>query len=273
MEKLNVCPHHSIFYKKINPEHFITCVPMNRFILLLLIFGVATQSCFLLKKSNKTYKPEMVYVPGGTFIIGDTFEEENTDALPTHAVTLKPFYIGKYEVTFEQYDDFATRTGRDLPRDGGYDRGQRAVVDINWNDAVAFCESLGYRLPTEQEWEYAARSAGQEDFFSGTSDPKELAEYAVLRSSNINFSFIVGSKKPNALGLYDMSGNVFEWIGEYYQFYSEPENLHDLNDDGIRIIRGGSFAEEQGATRTYWRVGTLRDVRATDLGFRCVDPA
>jgi formylglycine-generating enzyme required for sulfatase activity len=245
---------------------------MRRTIFFLLALNFALQSCFFLKKTNKNYEPEMVLVEGGTFVIGDIFESENTDALPVHEVTLKSFYIGKYEVTFEQFDEFALATGRELPDDNGYGRGRRAVVNVTWDDALAFCRSLGQRLPTEEEWEYAARSQGKEDMFAGTSNPDSLKDYAVLRSSNINFSFIIGQKKPNDLGLYDMSGNVFEWIGEYYQFYREPENLHDLDDDGIRIIRGGSFGEEQMATRTYWRVGTLRDVTATDLGFRCVDP-
>lgn len=245
---------------------------MKSRLLTLLILVIGLQSCFLLKKSNKTYAPEMAHVPGGTFELGDVFEYENTDALPVHEVYIESFKMGKYEVTFEQFDDFALQTGRELPDDGGYGRGRRAVVDVDWDDALAFCRSLGYRLPTEAEWEYAARSGGKEYLFSGTNDPDSLKHYAVVQSTNINFSFIVGQKLPNELGLYDMSGNVFEWIGEYYQFYQEPDKLHNLKDDGIRIIRGGSYAEEAMATRTYWRVGTLRDVSANDIGFRCVNP-
>lgn len=213
----------------------------------------------------------MVYVPGGTFTMGDVFEKENTDALPLHSVSLNSFRIGRYEVTYEQYDAFAAETGRELPDAEGFSREKRAVANVSWDDAMAFCAHLGYRLPTEQEWEYAARSGGKDQLYSGTGNPDSLSEYAVIMSSNINFAFVTGTKEPNDLGLYDMSGNVFEWIGEYYQFYSEPENLHDLDDDGIRIIRGGSFGEERMATRTYWRVGTLRDVTANDIGFRCVE--
>lgn len=202
-------------------------------------------------------------------MIGDFYEESNTDALPRHEVMIDPFLIGKYEVTYEQYDQFALEKGLKLPDDENYGRKQRAVVGLTWDEALAFCKSLGYRLPSEAEWEFAARSGGKDHVIAGTATLDSLKQFAVVRSSGINFSFFVGSRLPNDLGLYDMSGNVFEWVDEFYQFYSEPELLHDNDADGIRIIRGGSFGEEENATRTYWRVGTLRDVRATDIGFRC----
>ncbi|MBO6792851.1 MAG: SUMF1/EgtB/PvdO family nonheme iron enzyme [Balneolaceae bacterium] len=211
----------------------------------------------------------MIEIEGGEFLFGDFYELSNTDALPLHQVKVKSFLIGKYEVTFEQYDDFALKTGRELPNDGAYGREKRAVVDVTWDDALAFCKSLGYRLPSEIEWEYAARSGGKNHVISGTDSLSHLKDFAIVRSSGINFSFMVGTKKPNELGLYDMSGNVFEWIDEFYQFYSLPDQKHDNDADAIRIIRGGSFGEEEMATRTYWRVGTLRDVKATDIGFRC----
>ncbi len=238
--------------------------------LFVLVFVFALNSgCVIFKKSPKLYQPEMVAIEGGSFVIGDFFENENSDALPRHEVYVEPFLLGKYEVTYEQYDQFILESEREYPEDGGHGRTNRAVVDLTWDDALAFCKSLGYRLPTEAEWEYAARSGGKDHVISGTDDIEQIKEYAIIRSSGINFSFFVGTKKPNELGLYDMSGNVFEWIGEFYQFYSAPEMLHDSKRDGIRIIRGGSFGEEEGATRTYWRVGTLHDVKATDIGFRC----
>lgn len=202
-------------------------------------------------------------------MFGDFYERTNTDALPLNEVNVEPFLIGKYEVTYAQYDQFALSTGRELPDDGNFGRDNRAVVNITWDEALAFCKSLGYRLPSEVEWEFAARSGGKEQVIAGARSMDLLKEYAIVRSSGINFSFMVGTKKPNDLGLYDMSGNVFEWIDEFYQFYSLPDQKHDNDADAIRIIRGGSFGEEEMATRTYWRVGTLRDVAATDIGFRC----
>lgn len=240
-----------------------------RIIFFTLIYSSFLGSCILFKQKKKPYTPEMVFVEGGSFIFGDVFEQENSDALPVHEVKIPSFYIGRHEVTFSEYDAFAISTGRDLPADQGFGRGERAVVSVTWDEAMAFCKSLGYRLPSESEWEYAARSRGKNDLYSGTSNVDSLREFAITRSDNINFSYKVGKRKPNDLGLYDMSGNVFEWIDEFYQFYSMPDLLHDHKNDGIRIIRGGSFGEEKSTTRTYWRTGTLRDVRATDIGFRC----
>lgn len=237
-------------------------------VVIILLFG---NSCMLFKSTEKDYSLEMVEIDGGTFMIGDFYENSNTDALPRHTVRVKPFLLSKYETTFEQYDLFAIQNNKPLPDDGGYGREKRAVVDLTWDDALAFCKSLGYRLPTEAEWEYAARSEGKDHIISGASTLDSLKQFAVVRSSGINFSFLVGSLKPNDLGLYDMSGNVFEWIGEFYQFYSQPDFIHNNEADGIRIIRGGSFGEEEMATRTYWRVGTLHDVQATDIGFRCAE--
>ncbi len=237
--------------------------------LLLFSFLFILNSCSVFKHSKKDYAPEMVYIEGGRFVFGDVFEESNTDALPTHEVEISSFYIGRNEVTFQEYDAFAIATGRELPNDQGYGREDRAVVNVDWDDAKAFCKSLGYRLPSEAEWEYAARSGGKNQLYAGTSNVDSLREFAITRSDNINFSYKVGKRKPNDLGLHDMSGNVFEWVDEFYQFYSMPDELHDHKNDGIRIIRGGSFGEEKSTTRTYWRTGTLRDVKATDIGFRC----
>lgn len=235
----------------------------------LLLCFLSFYSCIMFKSNNKVYQPEMIFIEGGSFMFGDIFEEKNTDALPVHEVKVNSFYLSKYEITFEQFDAFSTSKKKGLPSSNNLGRGKRAVVNITWDDAMAFCENLGYRLPSESEWEYAARSGGKEQLFSGTNNSDSLKNYAITRSSNINFSFIVGSRLPNELGLYDMSGNVFEWIDGFYQFYSMPDAQHDHVNDGIRIIRGGSFAEEAITTRTYWRVGTLRDVKATDIGFRC----
>lgn len=227
------------------------------------------QGCSILKKPVRAYQPDMVSIKGGTFLLGDFYDGENTDAIPLHEVIVTSFSIGRYEVTFKEYDMFAVLTNRDIPEDDGYGRGRRSVVYVTWDDAEAFCKSLGFRLPTEIEWEYAARSGGKESLFSGTSNPDSLKEFAITRDSNINFSYSTGSRKPNELGLYDMSGNVFEWIGEFYQFYRTPDTFNKLENTGIRIIRGGSFTQTDMVSRTYWRAGTLHDVQSNDIGFRC----
>ncbi len=240
---------------------------------------VALSSCVFFRPSLQLQllTLQMTHVPGGTFVMGDVFEKKNDDSLPLHEVTLDDFHIGTYEVTYEQYDAFAKATGRALPKDDGRGRGKRAVVHVNWYDAVAFCNAYGYRLPTEQEWEYAARSGGRNDkIFSGATDPDQLDEVARHRDNSAGYTFYVGTKEPNELGLYDMSGNVAEWIGDYYPFFkTDPDSIeyYPLDERAMRVIRGGSFNHTQNVLKTYWRVGVLADRGIHTIGFRCVKPA
>lgn len=236
-------------------------------LIILTVLGVS--SCSTLKNTASISKPEMVLVEGGTFLMGDAINRSNSDALPVHKVSVQDFYIGKYEVTFEEYDEFALKTGRELPNDRNYGRGQRAVVYVNWHDAQAYCNYWGWRLPTESEWEFAARSGGKVIRYSGTNDPDSLESYAITSNSNITFSYFVGSRKPNELGLYDMSGNVLEMIDSFYQNYSAPDSIHNLEESALRIIRGGSFDEEVETNQTFWRVGTYDLMIHNDVGFRC----
>lgn len=245
-----------------------------RLLICAIVFLLA--GCSLLQNtSQKMPKPEMVRIEGGTFQMGDIYEYENPDAKPVHSVTLSDFRIGKYEVTYEEYDAFARRTDRELPEADSLGRGQRAVVNVSWNDAKAFCKFHGWRLPTEQEWEYAARSGGKKIRFAGTNDIDKLSKYARTGGNSSNRSFPVGTKKPNDAGLYDMSGNVLEWIGDYYQFYPKEGNKpkwDNMQKREVRILRGGSFKMQSSMASTYWRVGMLKDAEEYDVGFRCVDP-
>lgn len=231
-------------------------------------------SCSHLKPVIELTNPvELVYVPAGSFLMGDIFFENNDDALPLHTVELDAFYIGKYEVTFDQYDEFATQTGRPLPNDDGYGRGNRSVVQVTWYDANDFCRAFGYRLPTEQEWEYAARSGGKDEIISGTTEEIQIDEFARHKDNSAARSFPGGTKRANGLGIYDMSGNVFEWIGDYYEFYKDDVDSvkwNKLKRSEVRLIRGGSFREQTRTLHTYWRVAVLAFFREYDIGFRCV---
>ncbi len=251
---------------------------MRAYFLFLIVSAFLLSSCRHTEPTlrDRLLEVEMIYIEGGTFEIGDVFEGKNTDAIPVHSVTLASFYLSKYEVTFAQYDTFALATGRPLPDDDGKGRGNRAVAQVDWDDALAFCEAYGYRLPSEAEWEYAARDRGQKMLYAGTNNVDDLPNYAHLDGAYANYSLAVNERLPNALGLHDMSGNVAEWIGDYYQFYPDPDSLpvySDLETSGIRILRGGSFNHATEVMRTYWRAGTLRDVTSNAFGFRCAATA
>lgn len=244
----------------------------------IVVLSLATLSgCALFRASlrEQLLPMEMTRVEGGTFIMGDVIFNKNDDSTPLHEVTLNDFYIGTYEVTYEQYDAFAKATDRPLPDDDERGRGKRAVIYVTWDEAVAFCNAYGYRLPTEQEWEYAARSRGLDQLYAGTSEMDSLRHYARYSESSGAYSYHVGTKQPNDLGLYDMSGNVAEYIGEYYPFFrTDPDSIeyYPLDERAMRVIRDGSFNSEDATLRTYWRVGVLAEDRDHTIGFRCVDP-
>lgn len=204
--------------------------------------------------------------------MGDTFEVSNQDALPLHHVVVAPFLVLRYEVTFRQYDAFARATGRRLPDDAGTTREDQAVVDVDWDDAASFCAWIGGRLPSEREWEFAAAGGPLKQTYPGTDDPDSVDAYVRHRVNSLGMPGVVGRRRPNAFDLYDMGGNVAEWVGAFYQFYPEDGEEPvwvNLDDRGIRILRGGSYSMEPEIARTYWRAGTLREVRSPAIGFRC----
>ncbi len=255
---------------------------------------------------------ELVYVRAGSFLMGGTrrVSRSRPEEFPVHPVELTyDFWIGKYEVTFEQFDSFCSSVGREKPDDRTWGRLDRPVIHVSWWDAIAYCNWLsqmedlpvayrlrneedagrlldwqgsvtedittviGYRLPTEAEWEYAARGGhlNTDDFlYAGSDDPDEVAWH----STNANFrTHSIGQKKENALGLFDMSGNVAEWCHDWWSasFYQGGERTNPIGPSmgEYRIRRGGSWAA---VAETHCRVSSRSHDRpggsSGAIGFR-----
>ena len=226
---------------------------------------------------------EMVEIPGGTFRMGDLSGDGDDDARPVHSVTVPSFRIGKHEVTFSQWDACVADGGcSHSPGDSGFGRGNRPVINVSWDDIQEFIAWLnartggGYRLPTESEWEYAAR-AGSESLYSWGD------EIGVNRA-NCNDcggpwdgrerTAPVGSFPANAWGLHDMHGNVWEWTEDCWN-----DNYTGAPDDGSawssgicshRVVRGGSWINSPGGLRSSNRSRHGRSNRVSHgiLGFR-----
>ncbi|MDZ7621120.1 MAG: formylglycine-generating enzyme family protein [Candidatus Competibacteraceae bacterium] len=204
----------------------------------------------------------MISLPGGAFIMGspDSEPERSSDEGPQRTVRIRPFAIGKTEVTFADYDVFAEATGRNKPNDFGWGRGQQPVVGVSWSDAVAYAEWLSaqtgqrYRLPTEAEWEYAARAGTDTPFWTGGCIHTDQANYygqydynncgaktGVYRARTV----AAGSLPANAWGLHETAGNAWEWVQDCWHdsYQGAPTDGGAWEEPGCarRVVRGGGW--------------------------------
>jgi len=219
----------------------------------------------------------LVWVPPGTFQMGS--EKGGGDERPIHPVELtKGFYLGKYPVTNEQYAKFlATRPEHvEAPKywdDRKFNQPQQPVVGVSWEDAAAFCHWMGGRLPTEAEWEYACRAGSPYKYCFG-DDEKLLGDYAWFEQNSGGQTQPVGGKLPNAWGLHDVHGNVWEWCQDPYEntYYSRsPAQDPPGPDSGsFRVLRGGSWGYEPDFVRCADRSSDTPDYRSGSIGFRLV---
>jgi len=236
--------------------------------------------------------PKMVALPKGDFLMGspETEPERSSDEKQHRVEIAKPFAIGQTEVTFDDYDSFAKETKRKLPEDNGWGRGTRPVINVSWDDATAYAAWLAtqtdkaYRLPTEAEWEYAARAGTTTPFFTGKCistkeanyDGKNEDDYPGCKSKTGVYpakTLAVASLKPNDWGLYDMAGNVWEWTcSAYANSYDGKEKACLSNNDAKpgpdRVIRGGSWLNWPSWLRSALRFWLAPSHRCDDLGFR-----
>ena len=259
-------------------------------------------------------EPDMVPIEGGRFRMGEEGGESYDDEQPVHARTIAPFALGRTEVTFDDYDLFAAATGRDRPGDEGWGRGRRPVINVSWEDARDYAAWLArvtgrpYRLPSEAEWEYAARAGttaprwyeetvgaaaepcrfmnGQDQrldasSFYPDSTKKMFASEGLWKPLDCDDGFVntapVGSFEPNPWGLHDMLGNVWEWVADCpYGYADAPVDGRAVHDDGdviskkcaARVLRGGSWNDHARSLRAAVRLWYAPDFRYYDLGLR-----
>jgi formylglycine-generating enzyme required for sulfatase activity len=247
----------------------------------------ALMSCDSGENSGEKGTVDMVFIPGGTFMMGSPASEPGRYSNETqHQVTVGSFYMSRYEVTQAEYravmgSNPSFFTGDNLP-----------VECVSWYDAVAYCNALsameglapaytingtnvhwnrnadGYRLPTEAEWEYACRAGTTTVYNTGDNITTDQANY----NSNIGRTTAVGSYAPNPWGLYDMHGNVFEWCWDRYGPYGSAAQTDPAGppSGAYRVFRGGSWHYGGQRLRSAYRLSYATSDRGTDVGFRLV---
>jgi formylglycine-generating enzyme required for sulfatase activity/CRP-like cAMP-binding protein/chromosome segregation ATPase len=225
--------------------------------------------------------PEMLKIGGGKFVMGSNRNQLLASERPAHVVTIEEFAISRHEVTFEEYDEFARATGRRLPDDNGWGRGKRPVIYVDWKDAIAYTEWLSirtgkrYRLPTEAEWEYAARGGSDDLFWWGYEIGNGMANCFDCGTKWDGVSTApAGSFEPNGYGLHDTAGNVREWVDDCYHlnYVDAPKDGSSWARPGCRerVARGGAFNRPGESMRSTWRGRYDADARLPTVGFRVV---
>ena len=234
--------------------------------------------------------PEMVVIPAGRFRMGcvtrsGCFRDER----PVHRVFFDdPIAVSRYAIRFEDYDRFA---GSNRPADEGWGRGQRPVINVSWDEAVRYAQWLSretgenYRLLSEAEWEYAARAGSTKKYHFG-NDTAELCRYANHADAGTDYEWrntacsdgvgkqtaVVGSYAPNAFGLYDMHGNVWEWVQDcwsnHYMWAPRHGEARLEGDCSMRVLRGGAWGYEPESLRAAFRTPLSTQQRSNDIGFR-----
>jgi formylglycine-generating enzyme required for sulfatase activity len=280
---------------------------MRKSLIVLVIFIIA--GCYTVyAQQGDVPVPLMVSVEGGTFMMGNI--SGTSDERPLHKVTVNNFQIGEYEVTISEFKRFIDATGyktdaeqpdtvrlkHGLPPRGIYNGSWKMdmngnpvnlqdtlkpVGNVSWNDAMEYCKWLSretgkqFRLPTEAEWEYAAKGGPRSKGYTYAGG-NNLDEVAWYRENSRAYVHSVGQKKANELGLYDMAGNVREWCYDWYgdtYYQTSPEENPAGPDRGTRrVLRGGSFGSDAERMRISYRNQEFPYNSALDFGFRIVIP-
>ncbi len=225
--------------------------------------------------------PEMVLLPGGSFLMGDHRAVLNDEATPAHKVTVSPLAVSRTEVSFAEYDLFARATALPLPDDKGWGRGGQPVINVSWDDAVAYAKWLSrqsgqtYRLPSEAEWEYAARGGSDERHWWGfTLEQGRAVCFDCGSPWDGRRPAPVGSLGANPFGLHDTAGNVMEWVQDCfnpnYQGAPVDGSAWLRGDCEQRVVRGGAYNKPSSSLRNSARAKMPLEARLQMLGFRVV---
>ena len=224
------------------------------------------------QEQTKVGPADMVLIPGGTFTMGSPGGE--ADERPLHEVTLEPFYMDIHEVTNSQYGAFLAETGHPRPAfwHPDIDRPDDPVVGVAWKDAYTYARWAGRRLPTEAEWEYAARGANRDGEYPwGSTIAKHQANFSSFGITPVK------SFHPNGYGLYDMVGNVWEWCSDWY-----GKDYYGYNIAGqpggppsgtYKVLRGGAWYCDARQVRLTNRYYSLPEASSFHIGFRCAKSA
>ncbi len=257
-------------------------------------------------EDTRELKADMAFalVEGGDFTMGDALGVGTAKERPAHQVSVSDFYLGRTEVTAAQFSAFTNESGylteaeragsvmeidprinTFVRREGlswrnpGFEQSpDNPAVWISWNDAAAFVRWLAaktgrpFRLPTEAEWEFAARQRGGDLLWSGTNRDAEVGDYAWHASNSSGRTHPVGKKKPNSLGIFDMSGNVWEWCGDWQEPYEDDgETAVDPTGPAqgrYKALRGGSWRVGPDVIRATYRNGYAPAYSHSSIGFR-----
>lgn len=233
------------------------------------------------KLKNGDMGPVMVRLPAGSFLMGSDDTMPYQDERPQHKVKLQEFSISRHEISFNEYLRFAQSTKRPIPGDMGWGRDDRPIINVSWQDAVDYTAWLSkqtgheYRLPTEREWEYAAKAGTNTDFWWGLEVGQGNANCGTCGSEwDSRQSAPVGSFSPNQFGLHDTIGNVQEWTDSCYHpdYQGAPEfgAKWSGGDCSRRVVRGSSFATYESDLRVTKRYKYGINTRTDTIGFRIV---
>jgi formylglycine-generating enzyme required for sulfatase activity len=245
---------------------------------------------------HKEYDITMVYIEAGEFTMGSYYSDHER---PPHQVYLDGYWIGKYEITFDQYDKYCKEDNKDKPDDVGWGRGKRPVINVTWHNAAAYCDwlskkiGLKFKLPTEAQWEKAARGTDSRTYPWGNSPPTgDKVNFADKQAwlkkkfdwadKTIDDGYVytapVGSfpKGVSPYGLLDMAGNVCEWCNDWYEgdYYknSPRKNPQGLESGSDRVLRGGCWYDAAPHIRCAFRYSINPSLRSNFYGFRlCQD--